>query len=77
VAVIVMVVGFTTTYIISAHHHWCCEFLRFTITLEKRSPGSAPEYNGQKKKYKRKDNDLRNIHIKAPLSTIFQLYSVG
>jgi len=21
-----MVVGFTTTYAISAHHHWCCEF---------------------------------------------------
>ena len=27
VAVIVyMVVGFTTTYGISAYHHWCCEF---------------------------------------------------
>jgi hypothetical protein len=21
-----MVVGFTTTYAISAYHHWCCEF---------------------------------------------------
>ena len=21
-----MVVGFTTTYVISAYHHWCCEF---------------------------------------------------
>jgi len=21
-----MVVGITTTYAISAHHHWCCEF---------------------------------------------------
>jgi hypothetical protein len=21
-----MVVGFTTTYAICAHHHWCCEF---------------------------------------------------
>ena len=21
-----MVVGFTTTYAISASHHWCCEF---------------------------------------------------
>ena len=21
-----MAVGFTTTYVISAHHHWCCEF---------------------------------------------------
>ena len=21
-----MVVGFTTTYAISAHHHWCCDF---------------------------------------------------
>jgi len=21
-----MVVGFTTTYAISANHHWCCEF---------------------------------------------------
>jgi hypothetical protein len=21
-----MVVGFTTTYVISANHHWCCEF---------------------------------------------------
>jgi len=20
------VVGFTTTYAIGAHHHWCCEF---------------------------------------------------
>jgi hypothetical protein len=62
VAVIVMVVGFTTTYIISAHHNARIRArkeilrvildLRFTITLEKRSPGSAPEYNGQKKKYK-------------------------
>jgi hypothetical protein len=23
---IVHVVGFTTTYAISAYHHWCCEF---------------------------------------------------
>jgi len=22
-----MVVGFTTTYAISAYHHWCCEFI--------------------------------------------------
>jgi len=21
-----MVIGFTTTYAISAYHHWCCEF---------------------------------------------------
>jgi len=21
-----MVVGFTTTYVISAYHHWCCQF---------------------------------------------------
>jgi len=21
-----MVVGLTTTYVISAYHHWCCEF---------------------------------------------------
>jgi len=21
-----LVVGFTTTYAISAYHHWCCEF---------------------------------------------------
>jgi len=21
-----MIVGFTTTYAISAYHHWCCEF---------------------------------------------------
>jgi len=21
-----MVVGFTTTYVIRAYHHWCCEF---------------------------------------------------
>jgi len=21
-----MVVGFTTTYAVSAYHHWCCEF---------------------------------------------------
>jgi hypothetical protein len=21
-----MVVGYTTTYAISAYHHWCCEF---------------------------------------------------
>ena len=27
-----MVVGFTTTYSISAYHHWCCEFeSRFTV----------------------------------------------
>jgi hypothetical protein len=21
-----MVVGFTTAYVLSAYHHWCCEF---------------------------------------------------
>jgi len=26
VAVIVFVVGFTTTYTISAYRHWCCDF---------------------------------------------------
>jgi hypothetical protein len=32
-----MVVGFTTTYAISANHHWCCEF-------ESRSGGSVQHY---------------------------------
>jgi hypothetical protein len=32
-----MVVGFTTTYAISAYHHWCCEF-------ESRSGQSVQHY---------------------------------
>jgi len=32
-----MVVGFTTTYAISAYHHWCCEF-------ESRSGRSVQHY---------------------------------
>jgi hypothetical protein len=32
-----MVVGFTTTYVISAYHHWCCEF-------ESRSGRGAQHY---------------------------------
>jgi len=32
-----MVVGFTTTYAISAYHHWCCEF-------ESRSGGGVQHY---------------------------------
>jgi hypothetical protein len=34
---VVMVVGFTTTYAISAYHHWCCEF-------ESRSGRGAQHY---------------------------------
>ena len=33
-----MVVGFTTTYAISAYHHWCCEF-------ESRSGRGVQHYN--------------------------------
>jgi len=32
-----MVVGFTTTYVISAYQHWCCEF-------ESRSGRGAQHY---------------------------------
>jgi hypothetical protein len=31
-----MVVGFTTTYVISAYHHWCCEFeSRLAVTCDR------------------------------------------
>jgi len=30
-----MIVGFTTTYAISAYHHWCCEFESRSVNLRK------------------------------------------
>jgi hypothetical protein len=43
-----MVVGFTTTYAISAYHHWCCEF-------ESRSGRGVQHY------VIRFDSDLRQV----------------
>jgi hypothetical protein len=63
-----MVIGFTTTYAISAYHHWCCEF-------ESRSEWGAQHYvikfvsklrqvSGPSNIYVliSKDND-KNIHL--------------
>ena len=30
-----MVVGFTTTYAISAYHHWCCELESWSVTCDR------------------------------------------
>jgi hypothetical protein len=85
-----MVVGFTTTYAISAYHHWCCDF-------ESRSRRGVQHYvikfvsALRRNIYEEKQwATLSLLYIKmfdvcllvawwclTPLSTIFQLYHGG
>ena len=74
-----MVVGFTTTYEISAYHHWCCEFesrsgggvqhymIKFVNDFRWFSPG--PPVSSINKNYW---HDITEILLKVALNTIKQ-----
>ena len=77
-----MVVGFTTTYAISAYHHWCCEFksrsgrgiqhymikfVRWHATGQWFSPGPPVSSNN-----KNDCHDITEILLKVALNTIKQ-----
>jgi hypothetical protein len=59
-----MVVGFTTTCAISSYPE---EFEDTKGTIRIRISKKNRQHNGQKKKYKRTNNDLQNIHIKLKI----------
>jgi hypothetical protein len=54
-----MVFGFTTTYAISAYHHWCCEFVS--------TPGTTVSPTNKTDRH-----DISEILLKVALSTIKQ-----
>jgi hypothetical protein len=70
-----MVVGFTTTYAISAYHHWCCEFeswsgrgvqhyvLKFDMTCDRSVIFSTNKTDC---------HDITEILLKVALNTIKQ-----
>jgi len=57
-----MVVGFTTTYVIGAYHHWCCEF-------ESRS---GLWFSPVSSTNKTDRHDITEILLKVALNTIKQ-----
>ena len=71
-----MVVGFTTTYAISAYHHWCCEFeswsgrgvqhyvIKFVSDLRQVFSGSPTNKTDR--------HDITEILLKVALNTIKQ-----
>ena len=54
-----MVFGFTTTYAISAYHHWCCEFVS--------TPGTTVSPTNKTDRH-----DISEILLKVALNTIKQ-----
>jgi hypothetical protein len=68
-----MVVGFTTTYAISAYHHWCCEFesrsgwglQHYVIKFVKVTCGRSVVFSTNK-------SDCHEILLKVALNTIKQ-----
>jgi hypothetical protein len=77
-----MVVGFTTTYAISAYHHWCCEFesrsgrgvehyvIKFVSDLRQSwwfSPGPPVSSTNKTDRH-----DITEILLKMALNTIKQ-----
>jgi len=80
-----MVVGFTTTYAISAYHHWCCEFesrsgqgvqhyvIMFVSDLRQVGgfcPGPPVSSTNKTDRH-----DIAEILLKVPLNTIKQTES--
>ena len=69
-----MVVGFITTYAISAYHHWCCEFesrsgrgvQHYVIKFVSGSPVSATN--------KTDHHNITEIVLKVTLNTIKQTH---
>ena len=81
-----MVVGFTTTYAISAYHHWFCEFesrpgwgvqhyvIKFVSDL--RQVGSFLRVLWFYSTNKTDSHDIAEILLKVALSTIKKQYKV-
>ena len=79
-----MVLGFTITYVISAYHHWSCEFesrsgwgvqhyvIKFDSDLRQVdgfSPGTPVSYTNKTDRH-----DITEILLKVALNTIKQTY---
>jgi len=77
-----MVVGFTTTYAISAYHHWCCEFKSRSgqgvqhcqwLATDRWFSLGPPDSST----YKTNRHDMTEILLKVVLSTIKQTTNIN
>jgi len=68
-----IVVGFTTTYAISAYHHWCCEFeSRWERRVQHYVIKFVSDFSPVSSTIKTDHHDITEILLKVALNTIKQ-----